>query len=102
MLVLTTVAVQRECALNQLEEAIADFDEAIRLDPNDAGAYNNRGVVKKWLNQLEEALIDFDEAIHLNPDDADAYSNRAEMKAMGGQKGAAIEELQSGDSHKAR
>jgi len=61
----------------RLKEAIAEFDEAIRLDPNLSGAYNNRGIVYARLGQFQQAIKDFDEAIRLNPRDALAYYNRA-------------------------
>ena len=31
------------CAKNELERAIADFDQAIRIDPKFAVAFNDRG-----------------------------------------------------------
>ena len=57
-------------------EAIPHFDEAIRLNPRHAEAYNNRGNAYKNLGQYQRAIQDYDEAIRLNPRDADAYSNR--------------------------
>jgi Flp pilus assembly protein TadD len=47
--------------------AVADLDEAIRLDPNDSGAHLNRGVALAFLNEHRRALADYDEAIRLNP-----------------------------------
>ena len=35
--------------LNDSKGAIADYDKAIDLDPNDARAYYNRGIVKRFL-----------------------------------------------------
>ena len=61
--------------------AIADFDTAIRLNPDDATAYNTRGVAKGKLGQHFDAIADFDNAIRLNPDDATAYNNRGLAKA---------------------
>ncbi len=45
--------------------AIADYDEAIRLDPKDAAAYNNRGIAKRNLKDETGAKADFDEAKRL-------------------------------------
>ncbi len=44
-----------------------DSDEAIRLDPQDAHAYFNRGVVYQNLGRQELANQDFDTANRLNP-----------------------------------
>ena len=62
--------------LDQYQEAIADFDEAIRLQPDYAYAYANRGNAKVNLGQYQEAIADFDEAIRLQPDNAYAYADR--------------------------
>ena len=59
------------------EEAIADYDEAIRLTPEDADAYNNRGNAHDELGQYERAIEDYDEAIRLIPQDARGYVGRA-------------------------
>ena len=59
-----------------LTEAIAEYDEAIRLDSGDPRAYNARGLAYISLGQAERALPDLDEAIRLDPDFAEAYNNR--------------------------
>ena len=46
---------------------IQDLDEAIRLDPNLALAYSNRGVVYRNLGHFQRASQDLYEAIRLNP-----------------------------------
>ena len=61
----------------ELDHAIADFSEAIRLDPKDAPAYNNRGHVRKLKAEFDQALADYDAAIGLDPRDPAAYNNRA-------------------------
>ena len=45
--------------------AIADFSEAIRLNPKYAKAYNNRGLAYKEKGQLDKANQDFAKAKEL-------------------------------------
>lgn len=62
-------------------DAVKNYDEAIRLKPDLAEAYNNRGAAKDELGRHEEALSDCDESIRLKPDSAEAYNNRGTAKA---------------------
>src|SRR3989338_6117745 len=50
-----------------LDNAIADYDTAIRLNPNLAEAYNNRGLAWGNKGNLDNAIADYDTAIRLNP-----------------------------------
>ena len=61
----------------QYNQAIVDFDEAIRLDPEYANAYFNRGTAYNKLGQHERAILDFDAYIALEPHDATGYFGRA-------------------------
>ena len=74
----------------ELEKAIAAYDEAIRLNPNYAKAYNNRGVAKYALGRHDAAVADYDEANRLKPDYAEAYNNRGAAKNALGRHDAAI------------
>ena len=57
--------------------AITDFNEAIRLNPNDARAFHVRGVAYYNKGDCDRAIADFDETIRLNLEDADdAFSYR--------------------------
>ena len=67
------------------EGAIADYTQAIRLKPDYADAYNNRGIAKDDLGQYLAAIADYDTAIRLKPDYADTYNNRGIVKARLGQ-----------------
>src|SRR5262249_905283 len=58
------------------DRAIADFSEAIRLDPNYAEVYNLRGVTYGNKGDLDRAIADYSEAIRLDPKLAAAYNNR--------------------------
>src|SRR5262249_46823091 len=48
-----------------LDRAIADYNEAIRADPERAEPYNNRGRVHHVKGDLDRAIADFNEAIRL-------------------------------------
>ena len=47
--------------------AIADYDAAIRLKPDDFYAYSSRGIAKHDLKQYSAAIADYNMAIRLNP-----------------------------------
>ena len=81
--------------LGDYKGAIADFDSAIRLNPDDAAAYLNRGLAKGQLGQHFAAIADYDSAIRLNPDDAKTYYNRGNAKYNLGQHFAAIADFDS-------
>src|SRR5262249_17381362 len=58
--------------------AIADLDEAIRLDPgNPASGYYIRGAAWYMKKEYAKGGKDLDEAIRLNPKDAEALNSRA-------------------------
>jgi Tfp pilus assembly protein PilF len=59
------------------DEAIRDYDEAIRIDPKNAVAYFHRGTAWHQLEHTDKAIRDYDEAIRLNPKIASAFRNRA-------------------------
>ena len=61
----------------EYDKAIADYNEAIRLDPKDAAAYDNRGNAWQAKGEYDKAIADYNEAIRLDPKDADAYNGRA-------------------------
>jgi hypothetical protein len=53
--------------------AIADFNEAIHLDPRNAAAYLDRGLAYEDECQWREAIHDYSIAIRLNPENAVAF-----------------------------
>ncbi|MEZ4708787.1 MAG: tetratricopeptide repeat protein [Caldilineaceae bacterium] len=60
----------------ELDAAIADYDQAIALNPQDADAYYNRGNARRDQGELDAAIADYDQAIALNPEYKEAYGNR--------------------------
>ena len=73
----------------------ANYDNPIRLNPNDAEAYFNRGKVKSKSGQYFAALADYDSVIRLKPDHADAYLNRGMIKEKLGQYNDALKDFAS-------
>ena len=84
----------------QFTAAIASYDEAIRLDPNYARAYNNRGLAYQAKGDLNRAIADFSEAIRLTPTLSAAYLNRGTAYAKKGDARQSHRRLQRG--HPAR
>ena len=58
------------------QKAIEYLNEAIKLKPDLAEAYNNRANAYTELKQYDRAIEDYNEAIRLKPNYAHAYYNR--------------------------
>jgi tetratricopeptide (TPR) repeat protein len=58
------------------DRAIADFDEAMRLDPTNAVAFAGRGLAYENKGNHDRAIADFNEAIRLDPTYAVAFALR--------------------------
>ena len=61
------------------EDALADFNLAIELDPTFDQPYFYRGNLKYSNTDYQGALADYTKAIEVNPGFADAYSNRGNL-----------------------
>jgi len=55
----------------------ADYDELIKLDPNNPNAYYERGDFYYEIDEYSKAIDDYSRAIQLNPNYTSAYFNRA-------------------------
>ncbi len=67
------------------DEAIQAFDEAIRLDPEDALAWNNKGVALAMQGKYDEAIQAYDETIRLYPEYADVWYYKGLALAVQGE-----------------
>ena len=78
-----------EGQLGQLNDATAEFRQAIQLDPEIAAAHLMLGVALRRQGDHKAALDEFRKAASLNPDDAESqYDLGRELKAGGDTAGA--------------
>ena len=57
--------------------ALADLDEAIRLNPKRAAHVNNHGLIMYERAEFDSALADIEKAIRLDPNDGQPHHGRA-------------------------
>ncbi len=78
---------------DQPDAALADYDRALRLDPDDSYALYNRGLLHLAANRFDPAIADLSRSIALRPDNPAAYRNRAEAYGGRGAYDDAIADL---------
>lgn len=68
----------------QIDKALADFSEVLRIKPNNHDVFTNRGNLYFNLNETDKALADYERVIEINPSDKEslgkAYNNRGSCK----------------------
>ena len=78
----------------QINDELRQYQEAVRLKPDDAQAHNKLGHALTRKGQTDEALGQFREAIRLQPDFPEARNNLGVALAGKGQTDEAIREYQ--------
>jgi tetratricopeptide (TPR) repeat protein len=73
-------------------EAIRDFDDAVRADAQRWRAIHNRGVLLAQVGEFEKAFDDFNRTVEINPEFAKAYSNRAALFVVAGNLKPALQD----------
>jgi tetratricopeptide (TPR) repeat protein len=76
-----------------IDGAMAHYDWAIRIDPNVAMAWNDRGLGWDLKGEYDKALADLNEAIRLNPQGAKAFNNRGYTWLQKGDRDKALADL---------
>ena len=66
---------------NDFAAALADMDEAIKLEPHYAGYFINRAFMKYNLDDYFGAMADYDYAVGLDPASIEAHFNRGLLLA---------------------
>ena len=73
-----------------LNRAMADFNESMRIDPTYPAAYNNRGNTWYHRGDFDRAIADYNQAIQLDPKYGSAYMNRGSALGSKGDVDRAI------------
>jgi protein O-mannosyl-transferase len=81
------VALARE---GQRARAIAEYRDALRIEPGYAEAHNNLALVLTAEGRAEEALAQYQDAVRLKPDYANAHTNLANLLDERGRADEAI------------
>jgi tetratricopeptide (TPR) repeat protein len=69
-----------------LNQAVADCDEALKLEPKDSFVHINRGLVELKRGQYAKAIAEYDAALAIDPQRARAYYGRGFAKVKTGDK----------------
>lgn len=65
--------------MDSVNASLKEVDKHLETNPNDASAWNAKGIFHAQKHEFGEALRSFDRAIHLNPDLAPAHTNRGRV-----------------------
>ncbi|HLI65990.1 MAG TPA: hypothetical protein VKU90_06465 [Caulobacteraceae bacterium] len=76
------------------DQAIADDDQSLVLNPNVSDAYDHRGIGFAEKGLYAAALADFNQAIVLNAGSASAYNDRAFLRHLVGEDAAALPDVE--------
>lgn len=74
----------------ELAQALADLNEAIRIDPTQGFLFDSRGSVHLFRQEYDRALADYGEAIRLQPQKVDIHYNRGGVWLLKGEYDRAI------------
>ncbi len=77
-------------ALGRHQEALADYEHALRLQPDKASTCNRMGTTLYHLGRLSDALAAYTEAVRLAPDRSDYHFDRGALHLAQGKFDEAI------------
>lgn len=76
------------------DEAVREYEEAIRLVPEHANAHSNLGLLLAGRGEHDKAIWHYRNAIHADPDLAEAHTNLGIELAAAGKSDAALAEFE--------
>jgi predicted TPR repeat methyltransferase len=68
---------QKNTNLNNIDLAITNFNQELRINPHDPDLYNNLACLYYRINRIEEAIYNYQRTLHLNPNNWQAHYNLA-------------------------
>ncbi|WP_202921181.1 tetratricopeptide repeat protein [Anatilimnocola aggregata] len=77
----------------KMDEAIADFDELLRLKPDHVNGWYNRGEIHAQLGQFDKAIADFSAALKLKANDHGSLIGRATAQRQLGNYSEALKDI---------
>ena len=77
------------------QEAIADLDEALKINPQDARTYEQRAAMEMNTKDYDKALADYSKAIKFLPDEISNYLYRGYIYELRGDKKNAMADSES-------
>jgi tetratricopeptide (TPR) repeat protein len=78
----------------KIEEAIARFEQALRINPDFADAHTNLGNALRLAGRIPEAIEHFEQVVRIEPDLAEAYNNLGAALAQTGKIEEAIDRFE--------
>ena len=78
---------------SKLESALADYDRALEINPQDSDIYNNRGNIYYTRGELKLALADYNKALEFDSQNSLAYKNRSGLHRYKGEFELAFADL---------
>lgn len=75
------------------ESALADMNEALRLDPKEVSYYFNRARIKYHQDDLQGAMADYDYILQLDPGNTMTHYNRGLLRMQVGERNKAISDF---------
>jgi tetratricopeptide (TPR) repeat protein/predicted aspartyl protease len=82
----------------RLDEALADFDKAVAMAPNEGRYVRQRAMARLANRQMLPALADLDRAIALVPTDSDSRIARAGLRIAGGERDGAMADVEAANA----
>ena len=81
---------------DDLDHAVADLDQALKIDPKYVPALIERAYLRQWRNQLDDAIADASMAIELDPRNSYAFVERGVFEYSKKEYDKALGDFQSG------